>query len=69
MTRSGDRCKNKCHDDACWKHCKQLLQKKIQINIEEYKKGWWVSPKQAVAVSYSQIRKKYPECDFVKKTL
>lgn len=49
------------------KECKDLLQKKIRINILEYKKGRWKSPKQAVAVSYSQIRKQFPECLFPKK--
>jgi len=49
------------------KQCKDLLQKKIRINISEFKKGRWKSPKQAVAVSYSQIRKRFPECLFPRK--
>lgn len=49
------------------KQCKDLLQKKIRINISEYKKGRWKSPMQAVAVSYSQIRKRFPECLFPRK--
>lgn len=32
------------------------LQKKIKINMKEWKKGRWVSQKQALAVSYSQAR-------------
>lgn len=42
--------------------CKNLLKKKIEINIKEYKKGRYVSRAQAVAVSYSQIKKKHPSC-------
>ena len=41
------------------KICRSRLKKKISINIKE---GKWKSPKQAVAVSYSQIRKKFPKC-------
>ena len=44
------------------KLCKKLLQEKIVLNISEYKKGRYVSIKQAIAVSYSQIKKKFPEC-------
>lgn len=36
------------------------LQKKIKENMREWKEGRWVSQKQALAVSYSQARKKYP---------
>jgi len=32
------------------------LQKKIGINMKKWKKGRWVSQKQALAVSYSQTR-------------
>ena len=35
------------------------LQKKIKENMKEWKKGRWVSQKQALAVSYSQARKHY----------
>ena len=42
--------------------CKKELQKKIRINMNEYKSGKYKSPKQAIAVSYSQIKKKYPSC-------
>jgi predicted transcriptional regulator len=38
---------------------KRYLKKKIAINIDEYRKGRWVSPQQAIAVSYSQARKKF----------
>jgi len=34
------------------------LQKKIKKNIEEFKKGRFKSVPQAIAVSYSQVRKK-----------
>lgn len=42
--------------------CRQHLSKKIAINMKEYKEGRYVSPKQAVAVSYSQVKKLYPRC-------
>ena len=42
--------------------CKNLLKKKIEINMKEYKKGRYISRAQAVAVSYSQIKKKHPSC-------
>ncbi len=38
---------------------KRYLRKKINLNMEEYHQGRWVSPQQAVAVSYSQTRKKF----------
>jgi hypothetical protein len=44
------------------RRCKNALKKKVEINIKEYKKGRYVSRAQAVAVSYSQIKKKYPKC-------
>lgn len=40
------------------KLCRKRLSKKISINIKENR---WPR-KQAIAVSYSQIRKKYPQC-------
>jgi hypothetical protein len=42
--------------------CKSRLSEKIAINMKEYKQGLYKSPKQAVAVSYSQVLKKYPKC-------
>jgi hypothetical protein len=47
--------------------CKKYLQKKIRINMSEYKNGRYVSRKQALAVSYSQTKKKYPRCRSVFK--
>jgi hypothetical protein len=38
------------------------LKKKIGINMSEYKSGMFVSRPQAIAVSYSQVRKSYPGC-------
>jgi hypothetical protein len=37
----------------------KYLQKKIKINMHEWKKGRWTSQKQALAVSYSQARDKF----------
>lgn len=42
--------------------CKKYLRDKIAININEYKQGRYTSKAQAIAVSYSQIRKKHPSC-------
>jgi len=42
--------------------CKRYLKKKISINMEEYKNGMFVSPAQAIAVSYSQTLKRFPRC-------
>ena len=42
--------------------CKRYLKKKISINMEEYKNGMFVSPAQAIAVSYSQTIKRFPRC-------
>ena len=47
------------------KKCNKFLSKKISKNMKEYKKGRWKNRKQALAVSYSQTKKKYPKCDFV----
>lgn len=42
--------------------CVANLRKKISINMREMKQGRYVSPAQAVAVAYSQIRKRHPSC-------
>lgn len=42
--------------------CQKLLGKKIGINMAEYKQGRYTSPKQAIAVAYSQVRKDHPGC-------
>jgi hypothetical protein len=44
------------------KKCRERLQKKIRINMAEYKSGRYSSRAQALAVSYAQIKKKYPSC-------
>ena len=44
------------------KTCRDLLSSKIAINMREYKKGVYKSPKQAIAVAYAQISKKSPRC-------
>ena len=42
--------------------CKKYLQKKIRINMNEYKTGRYKSRSKAIAVSYTQIGKKHPAC-------
>ena len=78
ITKLGARCRNSCTRKYCYLHsrvhshsksklspeCKKKLNSKIAINMEEYHSGRWSSPKQAIAVSYSQMRKKYPKCNF-----
>ena len=49
------------------KYCREKLTSKIRINMEEYKRGRWLNRAQAIAVSYSQTQKKYPECKNVLK--
>lgn len=41
------------------KVCRKLLSEKIGINIRERR---YKSPKQAIAVAYSQVRKSHPKC-------
>jgi hypothetical protein len=49
--------------------CKELLQKKVKKNMQEYKKGRYVSRQQALAVSYSQVKKASPYCNrYFKRT-
>jgi len=51
------------------KGCREMLSDKISINMKEYKKGRYSSPKQSIAVSYSQIKKMYPKCStYLKKS-
>jgi hypothetical protein len=51
------------------KRCSDLLKEKIGYNIGEFKKGKFVSIKQAIAVAYKQVGAKYPSCKqvFTKK--
>ena len=53
------------------KTCAELLKEKIRINLAEYKKGKFVSPLQAIAVSYNELRARYPSCKqvFTKRRL
>jgi hypothetical protein len=42
--------------------CNELLREKIKINLDEFKDGVFKSRQQAIAVSYSQVKKKHPSC-------
>lgn len=42
--------------------CNRVLSAKIRKNLEEYKRGRYVSRAQAIAVSYSQVRKSHTKC-------
>lgn len=42
--------------------CKNMLKEKIKINMEELKDGRYKSRSQAIAVSYSQVKKDRPSC-------
>jgi hypothetical protein len=60
--KSAKRSKRKTPRSATASKCRDWLQDKISINMKEYNKGRWVSRAQAVAVSYSQVKNKHPEC-------
>lgn len=50
------------------KQCMSSLKRKIGINIGEYNKGNFSSRQQAIAVSYSQVKKMKPYCSrYMKK--
>lgn len=68
-TKTGKKCRNAAKQKYCHAHtkrrhvhsvstCKDRLQRKIRININENR---WPR-KQAIAIAYSQVRKKYPAC-------
>ncbi len=42
--------------------CMNLLKDKISKNMKEYKDGFYSSRQQAIAVSYSQVKKMSPYC-------
>lgn len=46
---------------------KKYLRKKIAENMKEWKKGRWVSQKQALAVSYSETRQYFHRISKQKK--
>ena len=46
---------------------KKYLQKKIAENMKEWKRGRWVSQKQALAVSYSETRQYFHHMSKKKK--
>jgi hypothetical protein len=47
--------------------CNYFLQKKIRMNMRERKEKGWSVP-QSVAISYSQVKKLYPSCQFKKRS-
>lgn len=61
-TRSTRKVRSKVRSKKLSAKCKKFLQKKIRINMGEYKSGRFKSRAQALAVSYSQMRKKFPKC-------
>lgn len=44
------------------KVCRSLVSHKVSANLKELAQGRYTSRAQAVAVSYSQVQKKYPKC-------
>jgi hypothetical protein len=42
--------------------CNEMLKNKIATNMKEYKEGRFSSRQQAIAVSYSQVKKASPYC-------
>ena len=49
--------------------CKEALKEKIRINIREYKEGKYISRQQAIAVAYSTLSRKHPNCKKIFKRL
>ena len=67
LVRSKRRSKSKRRSRSKSK-CKKYLSAKIGKNIDEFYGGRYASKAQAIAVSYSQIRKKHPACKKVLKS-
>ena len=44
------------------KKCRKSFKKKLQLNLQEYKKGKYKNNKQALAVTYNQVIKKNKDC-------
>ena len=75
-TLQGKRCKNLVSgkNKYCYLHkkkykysfgkvgCRKKLSDKIRVNMDELKKGRWKSRAQAIAISYQQVKKRYPSC-------
>jgi len=57
--KSSKKTSKKSSSNSTSDFCKKTLKKKISINIHEKR---WASPKQAIAVSYSQVKKWFPKC-------
>ncbi len=62
MPKKSSRRRRKIKSRRSKSKCRKYLQDKVRINMDEYKKGRYVSRSQAIAVSYSQILKKHPQC-------
>ena len=54
-----------CKTSLCRK-CRDLLGKKIGVNMRELSQGRWKSRTQAIAVSYSEAGKLMPRCKKLK---
>ena len=54
-----------CKTSLCRK-CRDLLGKKIGVNMRELSQGRWKSRTQAIAVSYSEAGKLMPSCKRLK---
>jgi len=57
-----EKCKKKNVD------CRYFLQKKIRMNMRERGDQKWSVP-QALAISYSQVKKMFPRCKFARKEI
>lgn len=66
--KNGDRCTRHQEGKRCWQHeklyleCRDKLSGKIRENMKEFKEGRLSSQKQAIAISFSQVRKSDPKC-------
>ncbi len=57
--------RSSCKTSLCRK-CRDLLSKKIGVNMGELSQGRWKSRTQAIAVSYSEAGKLMPSCKRLK---
>jgi hypothetical protein len=60
--------RNKRKVSSSRRRCNELLQNKIHINMNEFNEGrMFYSPKQAIAVAYSQVKEINPSCKKIYK--
>ena len=51
------------------KRCKTVLRQQIRVNMREYNKGRYSNRKQAIAIAYSMVSRKYSNCKKIFKMI